>query len=351
MSEGFSREAARRIVAPQKASTLSIYQSRWNGFERWCEPKGIDPYQASVPQISEFFLHLFHEKKAVVGTIRGYRTAICGTLVDSGRSNMASNRPLTKMIESLNRERPPTGNIAPKWDLAFVLWMLTEAPFEPLKLTELKFLSWKTLFLVLLASGARRSEVHAVDWKRVDFGPNFERAVLYPVVEFVNKTQISRSGAKKPKVITFPALAPLCSSGMSAEKSLCPVRALKVYLSRTHDLRQGEQRTLFVSMDKSRHHHKAIHKNTLSGWVRHTIQYCYEHATDGSARLVNARAHDLRGMATTLAFQGSAEMEDILQAGSWTTPNTFISHYLKQSVITPEGKYKIGPVVAGQQIV
>lgn len=67
--------------------------------------------------------------------------------------------------------------------------------------------------------------------------------------------------------------------------------------------------------------------------------------------MVHAKAHDLRGMATTLAFEGSAEMEDILQAGCWTTPNTFISHYLKHSVMTPEGKNKLGPITAAQMIV
>jgi integrase len=350
-SRGFSKEAAKRIAAPQADSTLAIYQSRWTGFTNWCKSKGTDPFEASVPQITDFLLYLFHEKKLTVITIKGYRTAICGALRIAGREDLSSCLEISRLLESLVRESPPTGNIVPKWDLAFVLWSLTEAPFEPIRTTTAKFLAWKTLFLILLASGARRSEVHAVDWKNVEHGPRWEHVVLHPVVGFVYKTQRSKAVAKKPKVITIPALQPLCSAGLEAEKTLCPVRALKVYLAHTQNLRTEGQRTLFVSYDQSRHKHKAVHKNTLSGWVRKTIKYCYKNASDRSATLVNARAHDLRGMATTLAFEGSAEMEDILQAGSWTAPNTFISHYLKTSVMTPEGKSRIGPVVAGQQVV
>jgi integrase len=349
--KGFSKEAAKRIAAPQAQSTLAIYESRWQGFKKWCRTKDISPFGATVPQITDFLLYLFHEKKLSVTTIKGYRTAVCSALLSAGREDLSGCTEITKLLESLVRERPNTGNIVPKWDLAFVLWALTESPFEPIRTASVKAMTWKTLFLLLLASGARRSEVHAIDWKTIEHGPKWEHVVLHPVMGFVYKTQRSRGVAKKPKVITIPALQPLCTAGLEVERTLCPVRALKVYLARTQILRDKEQRTLFVSYDQARHKHKTVHKNTLSGWVRKTIVYCYKNATERSAALVSARAHDLRGMATTLAFEGSAEMEDILQAGSWSAPNTFISHYLKSSVMTPEGKNRIGPVVAGQQIV
>ena len=176
--------------------------------------------------------------------------------------------------------------------------------------------------------------------------------VLHPVANFLHKTQVSRSGiVKKPKVIQFSGLKHLCSQGMEEERTLCPVRALKQYLYLTKGLREQDERTLFVSYDKARHKHKAVHKNTLSSWVRNTLKYCYKNASDRSAQLVGARAHDLRGMATTLAFDGNVEMEEILQAGTWASPNTFISHYLKQTVLTPEGRNRLGPIVAGQHIV
>ena len=331
---------------------MSVYQSKFKIFVDWCQDKGIDPEKVSKPQLSDFFLYLFHDRKLQVRTLKGYRTSIIQDLKKAGRKDLKNTDEITDLIQSLGRDRPDSGPRCPSWNLEFVLWSLTEAPFEPIGTATLQYVSWKALFLLLLASGARRAEVHAIDYKTVEYDKNWTRVVLHPVANFVHKTQVGRSGVvKKPKVITFSGLKHLCSQGMEAERTLCPARALKQYLFLTSGMRAHGERTLFVSYDKTRHHHKAVHKNTLSSWVRNTLKYCYRNASDRSARLIGATAHDLRGMAATLAFDGNVEMEEILQAGSWASPNTFISHYLKQTVLTPEGRNRLGPIVAAQQIV
>ena len=57
--------------------------------------------------------------------------------------------------------RPKTSRNLPKWNLSVVLNELTKAPFEPMKDTDLKYLTIKTAFLLALASGKRCSEIHA----------------------------------------------------------------------------------------------------------------------------------------------------------------------------------------------
>ena len=74
--KGFSKEASRRTMAPQAASTLCLCQGKWKTFESWCESLDLDPFQASIPQIPDFLLFLFHEKKLSFKYIEGYRTAI-----------------------------------------------------------------------------------------------------------------------------------------------------------------------------------------------------------------------------------------------------------------------------------
>ena len=59
------------------------------------------------------------------------------------------------------RDRPKSSRNLPKWDLSVVLNELTKAPFEPMKDTDLKHLTLKTASLLALASGKRRSEIHA----------------------------------------------------------------------------------------------------------------------------------------------------------------------------------------------
>ena len=129
---------------------------------------------------------------------------------------------------------------------------------------------------------------------------------------------------------------------------MCPVRALKVYLSRTSHLRQGRQ-LLLVSCQANRV--GDIHANTLSGWIRKLIQFCYANADDHSAKLVGTSTHAIRGLAAALAFKGVAPMEDILKACSWKSHNTFTNHYLKDVSGLMDGLHRLGPLVVAQEVV
>jgi len=51
---------------------------------------------------------------------------------------------------------------APQWDLPLVLEALVTEPFEPLELSSLKALSWKTALLLALTSARRVSELAAL---------------------------------------------------------------------------------------------------------------------------------------------------------------------------------------------
>ncbi len=50
----------------------------------------------------------------------------------------------------------------PPWDLQCILVALGEDRFEPLRQVDMEHLTYKTLFLVALASAWRISELHAV---------------------------------------------------------------------------------------------------------------------------------------------------------------------------------------------
>ena len=89
----------------------------------------------------------------------GYRTAIVDTLGPAGH-HIAQSSDLHRLLSSFHRDRPKSSRNLPKWNLS-VLNELTKAPFEPMKDTDLKHLTLKTAFLLALASGKRRSEIHA----------------------------------------------------------------------------------------------------------------------------------------------------------------------------------------------
>ena len=158
-------------MAPQKASTRLVYQGRWKIFQAWCSDRHLDPYQVSIPQVADYLLFLFSERKISPRSIEGHRTAIAHTLKFVSPHDFGKDTRLTALVHSFFKERPKPLHTAPPWDLSVVLKVLSQAPFEPIDNPDkvsLKLLTWKTVFLVLLASGCRRCEVHALQFRKLN---------------------------------------------------------------------------------------------------------------------------------------------------------------------------------------
>ena len=157
---GFTAEVAERIATPQRLSTRSIYTPRWTVFQCWCTKKQVDFRSPSIGDICNYFWYLFNDLNRCPSTIEGYRTAIADTLGNT-KQNISTNTEIARLIASFHRDKPKSSRSIPKWNLSLVLQRLTQSPFEPQEKAALKFLTWKTVFLLALASGKRRSEIHA----------------------------------------------------------------------------------------------------------------------------------------------------------------------------------------------
>ena len=107
--------------------------------------------------------------------------------------DIGKDQQISQLVSNFERDSGKQKPPIPKWDLAVVLQMLKKPPFEPLKLATLKFVTFKTVFLVAFASGNRRSELHAVT-ADVRYTDNWDSVTLYPAAEFVAKTQLANDG-------------------------------------------------------------------------------------------------------------------------------------------------------------
>ena len=116
----------------------------------------------------------------------------------------------------------------PSWNLSLVLHQLTKAPFESLQKASLKHLTFKTVFLLTLDSGKRGSEIHAWLYKNIRHQENWSQVSLYPSPSFLSKYQLARDGPASEAPVVIPALAPTLDRSLSEDKSLCPVRALRL---------------------------------------------------------------------------------------------------------------------------
>ena len=243
------------------------------------------------------FMYLYQDLNRRPSII-GYRMTIVDTLGPTGH-HISQSSDLNRLISSFHRDRHKSSRNLPKWNLSAVLNELTKAPYEPMKDTDLKHLTLKTAFLLALASGKRRSEIHAWVANKVSNLGQWEKVVLFPSSDFIDKNQLAREGSQSVSPVTIPALTTIVDKQFKEDSTLCPVWALRYYLDRTKDVR-GSRSLLFISIKKGQT--SDIRPATLSSWLKQTILLCYKQADQQALDLVQVKEHDIRAFTASKAF-------------------------------------------------
>ena len=182
----------------------------WAVFCSWCSDRSLDPLQATAPVIADFLLEKFKQGRAP-STLAGYRTAIAKTLKFHLGVDFGEDEALSALLRNFQRDRLASRNPIPTWDLALVLNRLSSDPFGPLEKAPLKLLTWKTVFLLALASGRRRGELHALAFDKVWWSDSHQVVGLGVIPGFLSKTQLASA---PPISFSIPSLSPSLSQGM-----------------------------------------------------------------------------------------------------------------------------------------
>ena len=97
------------------------------------------------------------------------------------------------MIMSMEFQRPRLTPVLPQWDLGIVPEALSKPTYEPLREASLKHLTLKTVFLLAMASGGRRSKLQALvfDPQYIQFKPKGAGVTLYFIPEFMRPNQVN----------------------------------------------------------------------------------------------------------------------------------------------------------------
>ena len=194
-------------------------EAKWTIFTKWCVANQVDFRSPPVKSVADFLLHLFENKKLQPSTIDGYRSAIADKLGDT-TVNISKDHNLTHLLESFHRDRPKGRRGIPSWNLSLVLHQLTKAPFEPLREASLKHLTFKTVFLLALGSGKRRSEIHAWQHKNIRHQSDWSKVSLFPSPSFLSKNQLAKEGPESVAPVVIPALAPTLDRSLKSDSSL-----------------------------------------------------------------------------------------------------------------------------------
>ena len=188
-TECLSKKARDYITQSRRPSTRKMYEARQRLFCSWCQERKIHPSSASINEIAEFLIYLHEERNCKAATLSGYRVAISDIHEAWERSTVSNNKMLSRLIKGIYHSNPRRNRLLPSWDLPLVLEALSKPPFEPLRSAELKYLTWKTVFLIALASAARVSELHALSTCDTCLRIEVSGIRLFPKLEFLAKNQ------------------------------------------------------------------------------------------------------------------------------------------------------------------
>ncbi|XDV25396.1 hypothetical protein PO909_029318 [Leuciscus waleckii] len=306
------------ITQSRAPSTRRLYASKWSVFNKWCTGKNFNPQACGISWVLCFLQELLDAGRSP-STLKVYVAAIAA-FADSARGRaLGRNEFIIRFLNPLRRMNPPRPPSVPIWDLSLVLEALKVYPFEPLDTVDLKYLTFKTVFLIALSSVKRVGDLHAlsVNAACLEFGPNDSIVILKPRHVYVPKVMGTPFRAQVISLSALPA------SGSEVDSNLlCPVRALRNYITRSAAFRRSEQ--LFVSFG-GRTKGLAASKHSLSRWIVDAIAAAY--ASRNLQCPLGIRAHSTRGMASSWAWSSGISIHDICTAAGWASPSTFVRFY------------------------
>ncbi len=225
--EGFAQQFS--AVQQQAPSTRQTYALKWSLFATWCSSRREDPRRCTIGVVLSFLQERL-ERRLSPSTLKVYVVAIAAhhDAVD-GRS-LGKHDLIVRFLKGARRMNPSRPPLVPSWDLSIVLAGLQRGPFEPLDSVELKFLTLKTALLTALTSIKRVGDLQAfsVSEECLVFGPVYSHVVLRPRPGYVPKVPTTPF---RDQVVNLQALP--SEEADPALALLCPVRALRIYVTRT----------------------------------------------------------------------------------------------------------------------
>ena len=145
-------------------------------------------------------------------------------------------------------------------------------------------------------------------------------AVLLYLPEFLAKAESAASQVERE--FNIKSLNSLTDD--YSELLLCPVRAVKKYLSMTKSKNRSNK--LFVSpTDFS----KPLSKNAISSFLREVIRNAFQNIPDESRKLTRVHAHEIHAVATSFRFKYNLGQVAMIKRAYWRSNTVFCSRYLR----------------------
>lgn len=200
-------------------------------------------------------------------------------------------------MRGIFRLRPPKPRYDVTWDPRWVLDYLQNLPD-----VNLKTISKKLITLLALATGQRIQTLSLIKLSNINESLSGIRIVIPDFVK--------NSGPKRVQ----PCLDLPFFRG---NEKLCVASLMRKYITFTSDLRQEKCDALFITSNKP---HGAATKQTLSNWVKRTIEAA-------GVDVTMFTAHSTRHASTSAALRKGLSVDVITKTAGWSLSSTFAKFY------------------------
>lgn len=236
-------------------------------------------------------------------SINSYRSAIASAHDRVEGMSVGQLPVITRLMAGIANSRPPQPRYTVTWDINIVLKYLENLGDN--QALSLKILTLKTAMLLALTRPSRSADLHSLDTQLIRSNP--EGISFRP-----SKPPKQTKAAKIGQEFFFPKY--------EENQSICPVRTLNHYLSRTETLRERSDKSqLFISFIKP---HNPVSSATIARWLKLVLELA---GIDTSI----FKAHSTRGASTSAAAQSGVTTNDILLAADWNSESVFCKFYYK----------------------
>lgn len=304
---GCPDEVIPTLLSSRRSSTNRVYERIWAKFSSHMSSRSNSCDNLAIQDVLSF-LQTGLDISLSVSSLRVQVSAI------SAFSGVAwAKHPLVQQFfKGAVRLRPQRKPRFPKWDLPLVLDFFAQLN----RSLSVRELTLKTSFLIAITSAKRVSEIQSLGSKEpfITFFP--DRVVLIPMLGTNPKVT---SVFHENQDITLPTFK---STGGPDPHPLDVGATLNQYLEVTASFRQSE--FLFVLFHgKNRGSRASV--RSIAAWVVQAIQWAYREK--GLAPPEAVTAHSTRSLSTSWAASRHVAPDVICRAASWSSINTFMTHY------------------------
>lgn len=300
--KGAPEESIDTMLNSISTATLKQYEACLRRWWIFALTNNINPFEASVKEVLLFLQNLLViQKNGKYSFFNTHRSAL--SLIFPG--SLGDDPLIKRFMKGVARQNPSGPKYNVTWDPHSILSYL-----QTMDIHDTQNLTKILVTLLLIATGQRLQTISLIKLSNIN---NLSTGLRIFIPDCIKTSGINRV----QPVLDIPFFHEV--------PELCLANNILEYLRRTEDIRQGED-LLFLTLKIP---HKAASKQTLSRWVKDTLQ-------SAGLDVGIFKPHSTRHASTSAASRLGIPIDKIQQAAGWTEKSKTFAKFYNRPLLNSE---------------